>query len=221
MNMQNHQTRASAGLNAFIIIALIGLIAALIIPTIGKVPGCGGRSAEVSNLRQIGQAGLIYAADHQDRLPETDDLHGFMIALAKAGGMNSADLWFVHGDPLLKTDIPYATVLNAEGTALHDDLKDAPIGWAAVISGLHVGAGSTTPVAWTRGLQPDGTWSKDSPHAGEGGYIVFLGGNISAFTRSLADQPLRRYDGNGTTTNILEALPPGSRVGEWRPVAAH
>jgi hypothetical protein len=71
------------------------------------------------------------------------------------------------------------------------------------------------PIAWTRGLQPDGTWSKDSPHEGEGGYIVFLGGNVSGFTKSLTDSPLQRYDGNGTTTNILEALPPGTRVGEY------
>jgi len=75
----------------------------------------------------------------------------------------------------------------------------------------------TTPVAWTRGLRPDGTWAPDSPYAGEGGHVVFLDGNVVFFRR--IDGGLRRFDGKGMTSNILEALPPGARVGEAAPSA--
>ena len=77
---------------------------------------------------------------------------------------------------------------------------------------------ASTPIAWTRGLQPDGTWALHSPYGRQGGHIVFLGGNV-VFYDNVRDQ-LARYDGRGVTSNILEALPPGARIGEYIPTAA-
>lgn len=202
-----------------VITGLLLLLAAVLVSATRKT-NCGLRGAAASNLRQIAQASLIYAADHRDRLPKTTDLHAYMVALAQAGILNDPALWVYRLDLLLTTDVAAATVLNPDGTGINDALKDVPIACTVVISGLSVNAEAHTPIAWTRGLQADGTWSKDSPHEGEGGYIVFLGGNITPFIKSLKDHPLRRHDGNGTTTNILEALPPGSRIGEWKPVTA-
>ncbi|MET0263176.1 MAG: hypothetical protein ABW223_09780 [Rariglobus sp.] len=76
-----------------------------------------------------------------------------------------------------------------------------------------------TPVAWTRGLQPDGTWAKHSPYGGEGGFITFLGGNVSYF-RNLSDDGGQLISRDGAkTANILDALPPGTRIGEYMPTA--
>lgn len=202
-----------------IVTGLLLMLAALLVPFLSPHKASAKRAVASSNLRQIGQASLIYAADNYDRLPNVPDLHAYMVALAQAGILNDPELWMAPGDPALNRHATYSTVLNADGTALNDAIKDLPIAWGVVLSGLPVTADSHTPVAWTRGLQPDGTWSKDSPHEGEGGYIVFLGGNITPFIKNLKDTPLQRYDGNGTTTNILEALPPGSRIGEWKPPA--
>ncbi len=51
------------------VIAIIGVLAAIVIPVVGHVRK-GARTAQCSsNLRQIGQAMLLYAGDHAGRVP--------------------------------------------------------------------------------------------------------------------------------------------------------
>lgn len=80
---------------------------------------------------------------------------------------------------------------------------------------------ATTPLIWTRGLQPDGTWSKHSPYGIDGGHITFLGG-YTIYYDNLAEEggQLVRFDGKGPTPNIFEALPPGTQISEYIPTAA-
>jgi hypothetical protein len=76
---------------------------------------------------------------------------------------------------------------------------------------------STTPIAWTRGLGPDGTWAKHSPNSGEGGYVVYAGGNVH-FMRRVQDEFI--HAGTGAKTNsVAEALPPGTKIWEYVPSA--
>jgi hypothetical protein len=80
-----------------------------------------------------------------------------------------------------------------------------------------MGMPSTTPILWTRGLQPDGTWAPHSPYGTHGGFIMFLGGNVAYF-RNLSDDGGQLIARTGNkTANILEALPPGTRIGEYTP----
>jgi hypothetical protein len=65
-------------------------------------------------------------------------------------------------------------------------------------------------------LRADGRWTSDSPYGGEGGHVVFLDGNVIFFRQ--IDGAFARFDGAGETSNILEALPPGARIGEAAPV---
>ncbi|AHF89578.1 prepilin-type N-terminal cleavage/methylation domain-containing protein [Opitutaceae bacterium TAV1] len=51
------------------VIAIIGILAAIIIPTVGKVRQVANRAACASNLRQIGIATFNYATDNKDWLP--------------------------------------------------------------------------------------------------------------------------------------------------------
>lgn len=51
------------------VIAIIGILAAIIIPVVGKVRESARRSADVSNLRQLGVAILTFTTDHGNRLP--------------------------------------------------------------------------------------------------------------------------------------------------------
>ena len=52
------------------VIAIIGILAAIIIPTVGKVRETAQRAVDASNLREIGKAAMIYAADNNDCLPD-------------------------------------------------------------------------------------------------------------------------------------------------------
>lgn len=51
------------------VIAIIGILAAIIIPTVGKVRQSARTSVCVSNLRQIGAGLFAYASDNRDSLP--------------------------------------------------------------------------------------------------------------------------------------------------------
>jgi prepilin-type N-terminal cleavage/methylation domain-containing protein/prepilin-type processing-associated H-X9-DG protein len=51
------------------VIAIIGILAAILIPTVGKVRNTAQSSRCVSNLRQIGQQIIAYAGDNRGRLP--------------------------------------------------------------------------------------------------------------------------------------------------------
>jgi len=56
-----------------VVIAIIGLLAGLLLPTLGKAKEAGRSTACLSNLRQIGIAVQLYTDDHRNRLPEMRD----------------------------------------------------------------------------------------------------------------------------------------------------
>lgn len=76
------------------VIAIIGILAAILIPVLGSVREQAKRAACVSNLRQIGIACHLYAAENDDRLPPGGgswswDVHPeAMEALLRAAGAN-------------------------------------------------------------------------------------------------------------------------------------
>jgi prepilin-type N-terminal cleavage/methylation domain-containing protein/prepilin-type processing-associated H-X9-DG protein len=51
------------------VIAIIGILAAILIPVVSRVRETARRSACSSNLRQIGIASFLYASENNDRLP--------------------------------------------------------------------------------------------------------------------------------------------------------
>ncbi|MBC8012064.1 MAG: hypothetical protein H7067_18425 [Burkholderiales bacterium] len=202
-------------LKTTIIGAALLVTALVIVPTTSC--GCGSResgarSVDSSNLRQIGQASLIYASDHKDQLPQTDSVIDYAAELARDAGLNDATIWITSGNDATAQGL--TTVLTVDRTAPSPEFVRTRLDFTVVARGLNANLPSTTPVAWTRGLQPDGTWSKDSPYKGEGGHIVFLGGNVS-FYSNLATSPLTRFDDpKATTTDIRQALPPDALIAE-------
>ncbi|BET66311.1 hypothetical protein ASA1KI_12290 [Opitutales bacterium ASA1] len=193
-------------------VSIIGILAAILIPTVGKVRETANRTLDASHLRQIVQASLIHAIEHDGRLPTRDDCDGdirrLAVLLAPTGGLNDASVWLHHADA---RDADAALVALPEGgtAPLADLSRHTALAWDYVV-GLDLNTSPTTPVAWTRGLRSDGRWSADSIYRGEGGHIAFLGGNVVFFT-DLAQQPLHLPDGS-VTSDILRTLPPGASV---------
>ncbi len=52
------------------VIAIIGILASILIPVVGKVRDSAKASVCISNLRQIGLSAMMYALDNNDQLPD-------------------------------------------------------------------------------------------------------------------------------------------------------
>ena len=52
-----------------VVIAIVGILAALLLPALSSARGAGRKAACLSNQRQIGLAIVLYAADHDGRIP--------------------------------------------------------------------------------------------------------------------------------------------------------
>ncbi len=184
------------------------------------------------NVRTIGQAVIAYGNEHDVFQPEAlRDIYSFAAELARYGLKAPSD-WLSRADPAteLYGEQPTTILTPGSRTEIDPRFQGAPLAIAVALypSGTRIQKmPATTPVAWTRGLRSDGTWAPDSPLGRDvGGVIVFIGGNLERY-RAI-DGRLVSFSGH-LTSNILDTLPPGTRVSEFVPspemsqriVAAH
>ncbi len=71
------------------VIAIIGILAAILIPVVGAVRESARASTCLSNLRQIGQGILLYAEDHDGRAPPARNVSEDGTGGSAPGGPNS------------------------------------------------------------------------------------------------------------------------------------
>lgn len=225
--MHTNQIRASRrGFRGFTlielltVIAVIGILAAIIIPTVGKVRETAQRTADANNLREIGKAAMIFAAENNDRLPDplaqsaqtnvTADNNYFrwMGLLGRAGTLNDASLYFAKNDPKFDGVAP-ATVIDPDDPAHGKVIAalQATTPSFEFVGGLKMSDPSTTPIAFTRGLNSQGKWDESSgAYRSAGGHVIFLGGNVQYYQS--IDNRLVNTAGK-PTNNILETIPTG------------
>lgn len=209
------------------VIAIIGILASILIPTVGRVRESARRTVDASNIRQIGQASLIFANDNREQLPTmfmqlsptglqltggTSNIKLFAAALALQGGLNDAQIWF-SGSDRLATPVGLSTILNSTRTGLQTPQFNGTDHTSfQAFGGLTLGLPSTTPIAFTRGLTLQGVWSNqgsNSVYGGDGGHIVFLGGNVNFFRDIQGNNRLVGGPAGGTdgrTQVITEAV---------------
>ena len=62
--------RAFTLMELLVTVAIIGILAALLLPVLGRARGAAGRATCINNLHQINTALIMYADDHADSLLE-------------------------------------------------------------------------------------------------------------------------------------------------------
>ncbi len=154
------------------------------------------------------------------------DIYAFAARLARDGAMAEPRQWFSKVDQGFDAGAQLPSTFvdpHAAGAVavINPKFQCAPLAFAVALfpKGTHLATlPPTTPLAWTRGLQTNGAWRADSPYGTVGGFVFFAGNNLQYFKGSIRDGFVK-FGTQQPTSDILEALPPGTRISEYKPPA--
>src|SRR5687768_6129754 len=99
------------------VIAIIGILAAIVIPTVGTVREKAERAVDGNKVREILKAAQVYAGDNQDRLPDPQQINNTILnapqpawrwpgILAKNKILDDPSFWFCRNDPAYNSAQP-------------------------------------------------------------------------------------------------------------------
>ena len=179
------------------VIAIVSILMAILTPVVSNMMGSARRSSDASNLRQLAMATIAYINEAgATKSASFVDMNSWAMALAKSGNFNEAALFLATGDPALTGTLPTKIFTTITTTTDSTTNSTDTIDTTFAASNLGVAAAKTlnlnssaasTPVVWTRGLQADGTWSATSPYGTKGGYVAFLDGHVTFYSKVPTD----------------------------------
>jgi prepilin-type N-terminal cleavage/methylation domain-containing protein len=181
------------------VIAIIGILAAIIIPTVGNVQAKAHRTTDLNNMKQVIQSAMLYANDNNGKFPGTtirnlngngtqaNNLWNWAATLALNSGVNDPSFYISKNDSLAPDSTP-RTILNETKTGLSADFNNKELS-VEVVGGVRQSDSSTTPIIFTRGLiSNDGKWSATKgAYKDEGGHVGYIGGNVTFYKDTAGD----------------------------------
>lgn len=214
------------------VIAIIGILAAILIPTVGKVRETARRTVDAGNIREIVRASFIFANDFNGRLPSTGlqiaeppaaggrysvrltggsaSINTIIQSLAISGSLNESSIWVSAADSDPNLVQPNLAIVTTDGNLVQTTLTDSTSYSVEYVGGLTNTMAPTTPVVFTRGLTPEGTWGAQGVYGNAGGHIGFLGGNVSFF-QDAAGRLVTAATGQATP-NVLYSVPTTAEI---------
>jgi prepilin-type N-terminal cleavage/methylation domain-containing protein/prepilin-type processing-associated H-X9-DG protein len=208
------------------VIAIIGILAGILIPTVGAVKKKASMVTSSSNLRQvtlaytnfstsgtrtrsIGNGGWVAGKSTASTSGE------WAMVLAELGGLNDGSIYYISSadDVSVLPTIP-KVIVTKTGTTTTATTTAGPDWTGTTLSaisydmaaGISPNAQSTiTPLIWTKG-HDDGTgkWDINSPWLGEGGHIGFVDGHVTYYENT-TDELVARID-SAKTPSIQAAI---------------
>ncbi|MSU50842.1 MAG: prepilin-type N-terminal cleavage/methylation domain-containing protein [Opitutus sp.] len=207
------------------VIAIIGILAAIVIPTVGTVREKAQRAVDANSVREILKAAQIYAGDNQDRLPDPQNIPNQVLnapqpawkwpgILAKNNILTDPTFYFAKNDPAFNGTYPQFIIQpTAQRNSLNQQFTNGRSPSWEFVGGVKMSDAATTPVIYTRGLTPQGVWNVTSGvYKDTGGFIAFLGGNVAFYSSiTTATSPFVSNFVNSTSTtrptDIRQAVP--------------
>jgi prepilin-type N-terminal cleavage/methylation domain-containing protein len=204
------------------VIAIIGILAAVLFPGVSGVMKAAKKSAAQTQLVNIGKGYQTFT--HQGFLfvrpgawslaapAQAATISDYAAVLAYHTDLNDGLLWYVDADPANEIAIFPKQVLVGEGDSRQvfsqmtaPSAENGYISWSAYSPTVR-GAGATTPLVWTRGLGTDGKWAAlDGVWGSEGGHIVFGDGHV-VWVANTADPESR----------FVDRVTPGATTENWK-----
>ncbi|PXA03097.1 hypothetical protein DDZ13_13595 [Coraliomargarita sinensis] len=199
------------------VIAIIGILAAILIPAVGAVRIKAAQASSQSNLKQIALAynNFSISGSRTRIITQGTWAPGEFSAntpaqwaqvLAEFGGLNDGALYFIGSDVNVAAlaDIPQIILQNINTATDVAPTTD----WNAAADAVSYEMGADlspnaqatiTPLIWTRGLLTTGQWEPTSPWEGQGGHIAYLDGHV-VFYEDVVDQLVDPVDASKTSS---------------------
>ena len=215
------------------VITIIGILAALLFPTITGYLRQAQRTTSLNNLKQIASAYVQLRSDNKGRnLPlrisknpssgqdtafEMTNVYHIAYEFAWRGYLNDANVYQIPTDLHVEQQgVNTQAVAERDATdspwVLSQTFLNSPVSFD-LVAGLSSNAPSSTPVALTRGLDPqNGEWSSDetvSPYGADGGHVAFLDGHVEWYENINGElsNPVTRKP----ATSILQSISQGAK----------
>lgn len=203
------------------VIAIIGILAAIIIPAVGNVRVKAAQAASASDLKNIALAYNNFAlAGARSRTisdgawsagtTQANNSAEWAQVLAEFAELNDGSIYFISSaqDVAGLAVIP-KVILTGDPPSPTSEWNDASdvISYEMAVNIPPNASASVTPIAWTKGLETDGTWSEDeevSPWGDSGGHIAFADGHVTFFNTT--EDELIDPDTGDTITDIETAV---------------